>query len=137
VLAERELTGDLAHDRALVYDALREGRCYIANDQVAEARGFAFWADAADTHGDADRAGDADRVGGAVWMGAERAFSPGITLQARTPQSAQIRLIRDGGPLAAADAAELAHTADEPGVYRIEASLGGRPWIYSNPIYLR
>jgi methylmalonyl-CoA mutase cobalamin-binding subunit len=118
VLVERELTRELEHDRALVYEALREGRCYIANDRVAEASGFAFWAD--DTP-----------------MGAERAFAPGITLHARVPQAAQIRLIRDGGPLAAADGAELTHAADEPGVYRIEASLGGRPWIYSNPIYLR
>ena len=33
------------------------------------------------------------------------------------------------------------HIADQPGVYRIEAwvEIGGevRPWIYSNPIYLR
>jgi hypothetical protein len=137
VLVERELTRDLASDRSLVYEALREGRCYIANDQVAEAPGFAFWAQAADARGAADVRGAADAGDGRVAMGAERIFSPRITLHARLPRVAQIRLIRDGGPLAAADAAELTHTADEPGVYRIEAYLGGRPWIYSNPIYLR
>ena len=37
----RELpTGELEHDRAQVYDALREGRCYIAADALAPARGF-------------------------------------------------------------------------------------------------
>jgi hypothetical protein len=34
--------GDLEHDRAQVYDALRSGRCYIAADALAPARGFTF-----------------------------------------------------------------------------------------------
>jgi hypothetical protein len=33
-------TGELEHDRAQVYDALRSGRCYIAADALAPARGF-------------------------------------------------------------------------------------------------
>jgi PHP domain-containing protein len=34
--------GDLEHDRAQVYDALRSGRCYIAADALAPARGFSW-----------------------------------------------------------------------------------------------
>lgn len=45
VLAPEPLNRDLEHDRALVYDALREGRCYIAVDALAPATGFQFWAD--------------------------------------------------------------------------------------------
>src|SRR3954467_8627837 len=63
VLCERAPTRELEHDRALVYAALREGRCYIANDQVADARGFAF-----------------------SEMGEELAFERGIELHVRTPQ---------------------------------------------------
>ena len=33
-------TGELEHDRAIVLDALRDGRCYIAADALAPARGF-------------------------------------------------------------------------------------------------
>src|SRR4051794_40058991 len=51
VLVDAPLAHDLAADRTPVYEALREGRCYIANDLVADARGFAFWA-AADAPAD-------------------------------------------------------------------------------------
>src|SRR4051794_2605309 len=44
VLVEEPPSGSLDADRALVYDALREGRCYIAVDALAPARGFTFWA---------------------------------------------------------------------------------------------
>jgi hypothetical protein len=121
VLVDERLTREVERDRALVYGALREGRCYIANDQVADARGFAFW-------------GDSDRT---IEMGGEHEFAPGISLHARTPRPARLRLLRDGEPVAEADGSELHHSIELHGVYRLEASLGGRPWIYSNPVYLR
>jgi hypothetical protein len=114
VLVERALTRELEHDRALVYDALREGRCYIANDQVAAAAGFEL------SH-----------------MGEELPFEAGLALLARTPQAAHIRLLRNGEPVAETTGAELHHSIELHGVYRIEASLRGRPWIFSNPIYVR
>ncbi|MEA2493631.1 MAG: hypothetical protein QOJ29_1542 [Thermoleophilaceae bacterium] len=114
VLCSEPLTRELEHDRALVYDALREGRCYIANDQVAEARGFSF------TH-----------------MGEEHSFEPGMRLRAQTPHPAQMRLLRNGEPVAEAHGSELHHSIELHGVYRVEATLDGRPWIYSNPAYIR
>ena len=114
VLCERAPTRDLEHDLALVYSALREGRCYIANDKVADARGFAF------SH-----------------MGEELAFEPGIELAVRTPQAAEIRLLRDGEVVAAAHANELHHSIERHGVHRVEIFRETRPWIYSNPVYVR
>ena len=114
VLVDEPLTRELDHDRALVYEALRQGRCYIANDQVAEARGFAF------SH-----------------MGEEMPFEQGFALHVRTPQEADITLLRDGETVAAATSSELHHSIELPGVYRVEVSLHGRPWIFSNPVYLR
>ena len=40
VLVREPLDGDLEHDRALVFDALREGRCFICSHAVAPGRGF-------------------------------------------------------------------------------------------------
>lgn len=114
VLCEREPTRELEQDRALVYDALREGRCYIANDQVADARGFNF------TH-----------------MGEEIADGRGLTLRVQTPQRAQIRLLRDGAIAAEAASDTLDHSIELAGVYRVEVRLRNRPWIYSNPVYVR
>jgi hypothetical protein len=118
VLVHQPLMHDLEHDRALVYKALREGHCYIANDQVADARGFEFSA-------------------GAIPMGAAAVYEREVELQVRLPTPARIRLLCDGEVVAETDAPEIARPAERPGVYRVEATLRGRPWIYSNPIYLR
>src|SRR4029078_9302096 len=42
VLCEEAPSRELGHDRELVFDSLREGRCYIAVESVAPARGFRF-----------------------------------------------------------------------------------------------
>ena len=114
VLVDEPLSHELEHDRALVYGALREGRCYIANDEVAGARGFSF------SH-----------------MGEEMPFEAGIELHASTPQPAHIRLLRDGETVAESHSSELDHSIELPGVYRVEVSLRGRPWVFSNPAYIR
>jgi hypothetical protein len=121
VLCEEAPTRGLENDRAQVYGALREGRCYIAVDAIAPARGFTFEADD-------------------LPMGAEAAADR-RTLRARTPLAARLRLLRDGREIAAADGEGLEHEVEEPGVYRVEAYRHARgrerTWILSNPIYLR
>jgi hypothetical protein len=125
VLCEELPTGDLEHDRAQVYSALREGRCYLAMDSIAPARGFAFWAEAG---------------GRSVPMGSEEEAAA-WTLRVRLPRPASLRLLRDGREVESTKAAELDHHAGEPGVYRVEARLPAhgrdRTWIVSNPVYLR
>jgi hypothetical protein len=107
--------------REQVYAALREGRCYIAVDSIAPAKGFSFEADD-------------------LRMGAE-APAGRRSLRARTPADARLRLLRDGSEIAAATGRSLEAEVEEPGVYRVEAikrSKGReRTWIVSNPIYLR
>jgi hypothetical protein len=118
VLVREQPTGAVEHDRAAVYEALGEGRCYIAVDAFAPARGFAFWA-----------SDDLD-------MGAEAEFG-GQALHVRLPRPAAIRLLRDGVEVAAAEGAALDHEPRTAGAYRVEVRLAGRTWILSNPIYLR
>lgn len=121
VLMDEPFSGDGSVDRDRVYAALRAGRCYLARDSLAPARGFSF------------RAGELE-------MGDEAPFSAGA-LEASTPRPSTIALIRNGEPIARVEGTTLTHEATEPGVYRIEAHLEarGRPrtWILSNPIYLR
>jgi hypothetical protein len=104
-----------------VYEALREGGCYIAVDSIAPARGFTFEADD-------------------LPMGAE-APAGRRTLRARTPADASLHLLRDGTEIAAATGRSLEAEVEAPGVYRVEVrrrSKGKeRTWILSNPIYLR
>lgn len=134
VLCDEALSGDLRHDRARVYDALRAGRCYIAMDSVAPAHGFGFWAEA---------------DGRRVEMGEEEAFGDGgeepaagaWTLRAELPASARLRLVKDGRELWTGVGPRTQRAVSEPGVYRLEAyreSRGReRTWILSNPVYLR
>ena len=115
-----------AEDLELVYDALREGRCYISVDAIAPGRGFRFWADGA---------------GGVQAIMGEEHAAGSWTLRANLPGRARIVLRRNGAAIAEADGSSIEHDVTEPGAYRVEAHRNWRgrerPWIYSNPIYLR
>jgi hypothetical protein len=125
LLCEHPPSGELDGDRALVYDALMAGRCFLGRDSLAGTRGFRFYAEGPE---------------GLLPMGAE-ASAGDWTLHARLPFRAEIRLIRDGEEIERTVGSALEVKAKGEGVYRVEAWLEalGRPrtWILSNPIYLR
>ncbi len=124
----RDWTGVNADaDRRSLYAGLGEGRCYLAMDSLAPARGFVLWVDA----------------GRRIEQGGEARVTTGTTatLHARLPHPAAITVLRDGKPLAAHHGARIDLTLPGPGVYRLEAMLPAhgrmRTWILSNPVYLR
>jgi hypothetical protein len=125
VLADGPLTGDLDADREHVYSALRRGRCYLAVDALAPARGFSFHAEG--PHGRLEM-GDEGPAG--EW-----------SLRARLPSPARLRLLRGGTEIATLEGEVLDRRVEEPGVYRVEALRKAhgreRTWVISNPIYLR
>lgn len=126
LLCERPPTGRLDEDRALLLDALREGRCFIGRDSLANTRNFRFYA-------------DGER--GYLPMGGE-APADDWTLHVRLPLAAELRLVRDGEQIDhEPSCGGLDLRVREPGVYRVEARLrafgSSRTWIISNPIYLR
>jgi hypothetical protein len=117
------------NDERGIRAALERGRAYVAFEVFGDPRGFSFSA--------RDGAG-----GTALRMGEESAFQSGLTLVARSPRRASIRLFRDGREVAREDdATELRAPAKAPGVFRVEVTVERRgrevPWIISNPIYLR
>ena len=126
LLSEEPLTGDLEHDRAVVYSALRAGRGFLGYEQPGEIAGFTFWA--------ASRGGEAT-------MGETLPMQGTVELQVTCPRPAEIRLLRDGQMVAHAQGERLSVVAHEGGVYRAEAyrRYAGRRrgWIFSNPIYVR
>lgn len=125
VLCEAPPSGDLELDRERIFSALRSGRCYLAMDSIAPARGFAF---------------EATGAGRTLEMGAEDQAGD-WRLRARVPRHADLRLLRDGEVIARVRGAGIEHRASEPGVFRVEARLEAhgrlRTWLLSNPIYLR
>jgi len=122
LLSPEPFTGDAAADSALVHRLLAEGRCYIAYDLLADPTGFVF---------------EARSPQGPIPMGAQAPVAHTVELRATVPRSAQLRLLRNGHLVAETSDRTLAHKAHQPGVYRLEAYLDGRPWVFSNPVYLR
>lgn len=127
LLTPEPLSGDLAADRRLIYQALRKGNCFIGYDLPASTRGFRF---------------TAQTSAGTAWMGDEVYLSGSVTLQIRLPLETECCLIKDGELLKTWDDKQVCtHITSEPGVYRVECYIpylgSRRGWIYSNPIYLR
>jgi len=120
------LGGD-ARDADALVRALRNGAGFVAYDLLRDSRGTRAWAEC-----------DSGTV---LSLGAERA-APGraegrVRFCIRLPAAGAIRLCRDGVPIASTNASEMSHRARGPGVYRFEVSLHGKPWIFTNPFYVR
>ncbi|HEV3468262.1 MAG TPA: hypothetical protein VG148_03000 [Pyrinomonadaceae bacterium] len=112
-------------------EALRAGRSYIAFDLFGEAAGFRF---------------QAENARGRKTMGEEISLADGtVRLRARAPVECRLLFFRDGEVFAEAGGpSEKELIIERPGVYRVEAYLDqlgsflhGKPWIISNPIYVR
>lgn len=116
---------DVAKDKVRLFEALREGRAYIAYDGLQDARGFRF---------------GADNGTDAVVMGAPLQLADGVTLKVKAPLLCRLTLLRGGETVLQAETSTLKQRINAPGVYRVEAHLrhkrGWLPWIFSNPIYV-
>lgn len=127
VLIPEPLTGDALTDKKMLCEALAEGHCFVGYDLPASTRGFTF---------------KAKGIGQSAIMGDTLPAKGGVTLQARLPQRAEIRLLKDGNQISLWKKSEACtYIATEPGVYRVEVYINylgkKRGWIYSNPIYVR
>jgi hypothetical protein len=122
---------DAPDTRRAIYEALRKGRCYFSYDILGDPRGIVFRG----TGG----GGSLTEMGGAA--------SRGATLTAQSKPGTLLCLYRNGRVVASGRNGFLTYTADEPGAYRIEAYqyhsrigplfLNARPWIFTNPIYVK
>jgi hypothetical protein len=116
---------------AAIRAALKAGHAYVSHDWMCDATGFSFEAVEKNSLSQATR----------VLMGDEVKFADGAKLVARFPLTCKARLFKGGKVVVETNQAVVEHTVDGPGVYRVEAwlTVGGedRPWIYSNPIYVR
>jgi hypothetical protein len=106
--------------KKIVYDSLREGRCFFANDYHHESKGFRFFA----------------RAGGKIYqMGDSVPASKKIILKVFLPVSnAEIRLIHNGKKVESVESNEGNFMVNKKGVYRVEVYFNNKAWIFSNHI---
>ena len=122
VILEQPFTKSFEQDSILIYDALREGHAYIAYEKMGDPRGFKFTLEGP--------------INFAI-MGDEVFFNPEDVLTVELPQKAQVRILRNGKPVMVGFSDGLTFQVREAGVYRVDAYREGKPWILSNPIYVR
>ena len=112
---------------AAIRTALRKGHAYISHDWMCDPQGFLSYV---------VRGGK--RVG---IMGDQLEFVRGDTIVVQSPLSCRFRLYQDGRMIETAVGSEHRYAVAQAGVYRFEAWLTldaeERPWIYSNPLYIR
>jgi len=120
VLVKGGLTGDFATDSGKLLSELSMGHCFVAYDFAQDSSGFMF------------------RVrGDTAIMGDEVTYSEDLELEVRLPTRAYINVIRNGKKFLSFVGTHSCFHAEGPGVYRIEAYIRKKPWIFSNPIYIR
>jgi hypothetical protein len=139
---------------AAVRDALTAGRAYVAFDWLADPTGFVYQAEQETIsepsplgRGQGEGAlntGDLPTDANAPkrWpMGSEVPFTKTLRLRAEAPLEATFKLFRNGEQVLTQTGTALDHVVDQPGIYRLELwlTLAGedRPWILTNPIYVR
>jgi hypothetical protein len=109
-----------------VREGLSAGRAYVAFDWLADPSGFVARADRGDDS----------------WpLGSEVPWASGLKLRAEAPLAGTFKLMCDGETLLEKDTDQLDVAITKPGNYRVEVwlTMAGepRPWILSNPIYVR
>jgi hypothetical protein len=146
--------------------ALRAGHAYVSHDWMCDPTGFSVRLTEGDENsrgrssagklaGDSPRdlarpkpfspatnpGPDASSAPPATIMGDQAFFSPGQMIEVRFPIECHARLLNWGKVTGEKNGRNVSWTIDSPGVYRVEGwlEIGGeaRPWVYSNPIYVR
>jgi hypothetical protein len=117
------LMRDLTQDE--VWDALANGRAFVAFDWLCDARGFDFAAVAPQERFE---------------LGSQVRWRPGLIFRGQAPHAGSWRLIRDGELAAESTGDACEFPVQRPGIYRAEVWLDvageRKPWILSNPIYV-
>lgn len=127
LLLKKPLSKDFSEAKNQIYGALREGRLFIAHENLKPATGFRFFY--------------MEDEGARLNMGEAAPFRRG-NLFVESPARGEIRLMKDGAILRKWKGNRTSFRVEEKGVYRVAVYrripfFGLRPWIFSNPIYLR
>ncbi len=103
--------------------ALLNGNGFTCHDVLADGAGA--------------RAGALLPDGRCLQLGQSAPFRPGTVLTLSLPRVADVTWVENGRARWRERCSRLAVRPGVPGVHRFEARLDGRPWLFTNPFYLR
>ena len=121
------IRNDKPLSRESLLEALSLGHCYVSFDIFGDASGFTF------------AVSNSDKI-----MGDETATSNQTHLVVSAPIASRFVLLRNGAVVDQSSGNTSRFAVAGPGAYRIEVYLDalpapatGKPWIISNPVYIR
>ena len=114
--------------RESLLEAIANGHCYVSFDLFGDAKGFIFQITSPER-----------RI-----MGDEIGFGNGLRVMVSAPLISRIVLSRDGSAIDEKSGSRVEFPINSKGAYRVEVYLDslpapatGKPWILSNPIYVK
>lgn len=107
-------------DKSRVLDALKKGRCFVANFYHGNAKGFRFFAE---YKNETYSTGDSIKLSGGA-----------VLLKVLTPKVCSIRLIHNRQKIEEIDGMVAIWDVTQPGIYRVECWIKDKGWIFSNHI---
>jgi hypothetical protein len=125
VLLERQIkkgksNKDIQTAKWQIYNALKDGRCFVANDYNGDSKGFRFFADCKEK---------------IYQMGDTVPENKNILFKVMLPAvNGEIRLLRNGQVIEKTIGLNAEFVINKKGVYRVEVFNENRAWIYSNHI---
>lgn len=120
LMNEKIDTKDFHKSKSLIYESLRNGRCFVSNYYHGDATGFRFFAE---SDNKIFQIGDYISLKGKVKL---RVFLPNI--------SGKINLICNGKLVDEVENSDCEFIIRQKGAYRVEVFLEGKAWIFSNHI---
>ncbi|MDD3853362.1 MAG: PHP domain-containing protein [Syntrophomonadaceae bacterium] len=125
ILSTQPLTGEVNDDKNIVYQALRQGNSWVANDYLMNSKGFRLEV----------------KKNEQVWSsGSQLAYENNLGLHIVTPHTAVVKVFKDGRLWREYRGTNHEFPDVGPGIYRAQAYFSRyrrlHPWIFSNPIWI-
>lgn len=119
-LSQAQESNDVSLGKIKIYNAIKDGNCFVSNYYHGDAKGFRFYA----------------KVNDEIYsMGSSIDLSDEIELTVEVPEKeAIVKIIGNGKEVFSGKSSKVIFSPKEKGVYRAEVYINDNAWIFSNHI---
>ena len=116
------LEKDFEMASTLFYEAFNSGKIFVSNFHVGDAGGFKYFIK--------NKSGN--------YASGDQVFLDEETyIDVNLPDTGSIRIISDGSKIFEEEEINIRYKVENQGIYRIEVFRKDKPWIYSNPVWVK